>query len=305
MAGRTPRAARILPTRTRAIFRRVGAKGGEVGTNRLLSRLRHVFSWAIAEGYITDTPYKRGPLTVLKLEASVEGARTRRLDPGMQTALLEHADPLLRAVLVAALTTGCRIGELLSLQWTQIRRDEKGEVRYIILPATKTKTAEARVIPVGSRLRAELEMRRHSPDGKEHLPSAFVFGNEVGERTTSIRRQWEDAVLLTHGHTPMRKRGKLSSESRALFQSIDLHVHDLRREFACALLESGAALHDIQAFLGHANISTTSRYLQSTPVRLQQALAKLESSAADHILRQAPGPPSPRQFGRARITQPL
>jgi hypothetical protein len=45
------------------------------------------------------------------------------------------------------------------------------------------------------------------------------------------------------------------------------------------LLESGAALHDIQAFLGHANIKTTSRYLQSTPVRLEQALARMERNA--------------------------
>jgi hypothetical protein len=35
---------------------RPGTKGGEVGTNRLLSRLRHVFSWSIAEGFVTDTP---------------------------------------------------------------------------------------------------------------------------------------------------------------------------------------------------------------------------------------------------------
>src|SRR5688572_22050650 len=29
-----------------------GAKGGEVGINRLLGRMRHLFSWAIAEGYV-------------------------------------------------------------------------------------------------------------------------------------------------------------------------------------------------------------------------------------------------------------
>jgi integrase len=258
---------------------RPGLKGGEVGTNRLLSRLRHVFSWAIAEGYLTDTPFKRGPVTVLKLETSVEGARTRRLEAGTQAALLQHADAHLRAVLVGALTTGCRIGELLSLHWAQIRRDDKDESRYIILPAAKTKTAEARVIPIGPRLRAELGMRRHGPDGKEHQPSAYVFGNEVGERVKDIRRQWEDAVLRAHGQAPSRKRGKLTAESQAAYQAIDLHVHDLRREFACSLLESGAALHDVQAFLGHANITTTSRYLQSAPVRLEQALTRMEAAA--------------------------
>jgi site-specific recombinase XerD len=58
----------------------------------------------------------------------------------------------------------------------------------------------------------------------------------------------------------------------------DLHFHDLRREFASRLLESHADLHDVQMFLGHAAITTTSRYLQSTPVRLERALARLEAS---------------------------
>ena len=51
-----------------------------------------------------------------------------------------------------------------------------------------------------------------------------------------------------------------------------LHFHDLRREFACRLLESSADLHDVRDFLGHANITTTSTYLRSTPVRLARAL---------------------------------
>jgi integrase len=259
---------------------RAGAKGGEVGTNRLLSRLRHVFTWAIEEGYLTDTPFKRGPVTVVKLETSVEGARTRRLEANTAPVLLQHADAHLRALLVAALTTGCRIGELLSLQWSQVRPDEQGAPRYLVLTAAKTKTAEARVIPISLRLRAELEMRRHAPDGQDHPASAYVFGTETGERIAGIRRPWEDAVLRAHGHKPTRKRGKLTPEAQAAYQAIDLHVHDLRREFACSLLESGAALHDVQAFLGHANITTTSRYLQSAPVRLEQALTRMEQHAA-------------------------
>jgi hypothetical protein len=43
-----------------------GPKGGEVGTNRLLSRVRHIFSWAIAEEYLEATPFKRGPVTIVK-----------------------------------------------------------------------------------------------------------------------------------------------------------------------------------------------------------------------------------------------
>jgi len=56
----------------------------------------------------------------------------------------------------------------------------------------------------------------------------------------------------------------------------NLHFHDLRREFACRLLESRAELHDVRDFLGHANITTTSRYLRSTTLRLERALLLLE-----------------------------
>lgn len=260
---------------------RAGAKGGETGINRVLARLRHLFNWAIAEGYLEATPFKRGPVSVVKIERGIEYARTRRLDAegvDEEQRVMECADPHLRAVLVAALSTGCRIGEILSLQWRQIRRDEHGEASWLILPATKTKTGESRMLPIGSALRAVLSLRRHAPDGKEHAADAYVFGDEAGGQVKDVRRQWEDAVLLAHGHTPVRRRGKLTSESRAAFQAIDLHVHDLRREFASRLLESSADLHDVQMFLGHADITTTSRYLQSTPTRLARALEKLEAA---------------------------
>jgi len=263
---------------------RPGAKGGEAGINRLLARLRHVFNWAIAEGYIAETPFKRGTVTVVKIDRACEYARTRRLDAAgeeqnEERRLLDHADPHLRAVLVAALSTGCRIGEILSLQWSQIRRDGKGEARWLLLPATKTKTGQPRVIPIGDRLRAELSMRQHAPDGREHGRTAYVFGDEVGGQVASVRRQWEDAALRAHGHEPVRVRGKLAPESRAVLRTVDLHVHDLRREFASRLLESSADLHDVQQFLGHANITTTSRYLESTPTRLARALGAMESAA--------------------------
>jgi integrase len=247
-----------------------GAKGGEVGTNRILSRLRHVFAWAIAEGHIEATPFKRGSVSVVRMETAVEDARTRRLEPsvklpdgtvqdGDEARLLAHAGPHLRALIVAALSTGARLGELLSLQWSQIRRDEKGLARWIVLPAAKTKTAESRVIPVGSNLRATLELRKHAPDGTERPADAYVFGTDTGARVKSIRTAW----------TNTREKAGISG----------LHFHDLRREFASRLLESSADLHDVQMFLGHAAITTTSRYLQSTPDRLERALARLEGSA--------------------------
>ena len=111
---------------------------GVVGCNRLLARLRHLFNWAIAENMIGVSPFKRGDVTVVKLDHRAENERTRRLQPGEpgrngepdklgeEARLLRDASPHLRALIVAALSTGCRLGELLSLQWSQIRRDQDG-----------------------------------------------------------------------------------------------------------------------------------------------------------------------------------
>ena len=241
---------------------------GVVGCNRLLARLRHLFNWAIAENISDSSPFKRGDVTVVKLDHRAESERTRRLQPaepgrngepdkpGEEERLLLHASRHLRALIVAALSTGCRLGELLSLQWSRIRRDQDGVARWIVLPASKTKTREERVLPISSNLRAELEMRRTDPNGEELPSDAYVFGNEVGERITTTKTAWRNTC---------RRSG-----------IVDLRFHDLRREFACRLLESSADLHDVREFLGHANITTTSRYLRSRPERLVRALERLE-----------------------------
>ena len=231
---------------------------GLVGCNRLMARLRHIFTWSIAEGLTERSPFTRGGVSLVKLDHRAETERTRRLQRGERTRLLQHAHPHLQALIIAALSTGCRRGELLSLQWSQIRRDEHGAARWIELPASKTKTNDLRVIPVSSDLRAVLEMRRTDPMGHPLPPDAYVFGNAVGEPLTSIRTAWRNTC---------RRAGIR-----------DLHFHDLRREFACRLLESSADLHDVRDFLGHANITTTSRYLRSTPVRLAQALERMEAA---------------------------
>jgi integrase len=235
---------------------RAGLKLGEVGINRLLARLRHVFSWAIINDFTNKTPFKKDGQTAIKLEMKAETARTRRLQPGEEEALLAHAGNHLRGLVVAALSTGCREGELLGLQHRQIRRDEKGIARWIVLDASQTKTNQHRVIPIGPRLRAELDMRTTDPDGEPFKADDFVFGNEVGERIASIYTAWRATC---------RRAGVRN-----------LTFHDLRREFGSRLMESGAPEHDVQAFLGHANITTTSRYLTSSALRLKSALARLQ-----------------------------
>ena len=236
--------------------RRPGLKDGEVGINRLLARLRHIYNWAIKKKYVEHTPYRRNGVVVVALETRAENGRSRRLGPGEEDRLLQNANPRMQAFIVAMLATGCRPGELLSLQWSQIRRDDTGRCLWMDLPVERTKTYQQRLLPIGQRLRSVLEMRETDPKGNPWPSSAYVFGNEVGEPVKSVKTAWK-ATCRRAGIT-------------------GLHLNDLRHEFGCRLLESGSRLHDVRDFLGHANITTTSRYLQSSSYRLADALRRLE-----------------------------
>jgi integrase len=96
-----------------------------------------------------------------------------------------------------------------------------------------------RVLRMSQRLRALLDIRRHDPWGREFRPEASVFGNAVGEPVRSVDTAWQAAC----------RRPDIR----------ELNFHDLRREAGLRLLESGMPEHDVQCFLDHAGVSTTSR----------------------------------------------
>jgi integrase len=224
-----------------------------VGTNRLLTRLQHLFVWAIGEGYVTDTPFKRHGVAVIKLNQSAERARARRLVGDEETRLLAAAGPHLQALILAALETGCRRGELLTLQWGQVDLD----AGTVFLPAAKTKTAEDRTISITGRLRAVLDMRRTDPEGEDFGPDGYVFGNEVGEKQDSIKTAW-----------------RLTCQRAGI---TDLHFHDLRRECGSRLIETpGISLVDVRDWLGHKTVDMTNTYLSTTVARLQAAGKKVD-----------------------------
>jgi len=214
-----------------------------------------------------------------------EGKRERRLapnvldadgkvkEPGEERRLLAAANPHLQALITAALETGCRVGELLSLQWWQVRFD----LNEIHLPASKTKALRKREIPMSQRLRGLLEMRRTDPEGEDYPADTFVFGDVSGARVKSVKTAWENAVLKAHGVEVKREAtGRLSAACRERFAAIDLNFHDLRREAGSQFLEHGMAPHYVQTFLDHANLSTTSRYLNVTGQGMHAALKRVE-----------------------------
>ena len=240
-------------------------------------------------------PFSRTGVNVVKLKK--EERRSRRLDPGEDAQLLAACNATVRPIVEAALETACRRGELVSLQWKQVRLDARQE---IVLPAGKTKSRKERRVPITSRLKQILEIRRYDADGKEHAPDAFVFGDSAtGQKLRTFRRGWSAAVLKANGHKPVYivkdvggrkvRTGVLTIECRAALKKINLHFHDLRREAASRWLDSGVIpLSTIQMWLGHANISQTSTYLQSQLVGQNDLMRRFEERQAEARTAQPP-----------------
>jgi integrase len=259
---------------------RTRRKGGVPTTNRDLALLRAAFNWGIRLDYVDTTPFKKSTETVVKL--TKEASRRRRLEGDEGARLLAACDPVLRnpktkapyllqpqprlrPIVEALLETGCRIGELLSLQWSQVK-DLAGRNPRLDLTASKTKTKRDRVVPISGRLQAILEMRRNDSAGEPHSPLAYVFGNEVGERTWSIKKAWR----LTCGRAGI----------------VGLRIHDLRREAGSRWIEGGVPLQVVRDWLGHANISQTSTYLESTLTGQHDAMRRFDAARAIHPARQ-------------------
>lgn len=67
------------------------------------------------------------------------------------------------------------------------------------------------------------------------------------------------------------RRGWRGNPRRA---EIDLHFHDLRHEAGSRKLEAGWPLHAVSGFLGHANVTTTARYLKVKDDYLQELIER-------------------------------
>jgi integrase len=261
---------------------------GVVGVNRNLRQLRALFTWAIPLGYVTGTPFKFNGERIKSLKLAKEVPRNRRLQPGEEQQLLDQCSPYLRAVIVAAIDTGLRHGEILSLQWQQVEGMQVNGTTItwaptaaLFLPALKTKTKKDRRIPISARLKAILEMRRIDPSGQPMAANDYAFGSEIGTRVAGFKRAWYTVLLKAHGYTPTYAPGaSLSAESQAALRTIGLHFHDLRREAGSRWMDGGVPLATIQRWLGHANISMTSTYLAGTSASEDDAHRRYEEHQA-------------------------
>lgn len=152
------------------------------------------------------------------------------------------------------LTTGLRRSELLSLRRVDLSSD-LSELRVV------GKGNRERAVPIPAQTRKAL----HECLTQQPEPSQYLFPNRVGRQmgTTTFARIFRRIV------------------ARAGLAGSGITPHSLRHAYATQLLHSGVDIKTVQELLGHADLSTTSRYLHSDTHTKQAAVETLPSFDTD------------------------
>ncbi|MDP6087255.1 MAG: site-specific integrase, partial [Nitrospinota bacterium] len=149
----------------------------------------------------------------------------------------------LRPIIVMALNTTMRLGEILNLRWEDL---DLGAGMIHIL---KSKSGKGREIPMSDQLRDEFSRIPRL------LGSEYVFPGKTGEPLKVIKRSWHKAL-----------RGA---------QIKDVTFHTLRHTAASYLVMCGIDIRTVQDILGHADIRMTMRYAHLSPAHKSAAVQKL------------------------------
>jgi integrase len=173
-------------------------------------------------------------------------ALARGRDPLREWADDEYTDHVVPLVLLA-MNTGMRRGELLGLEWAAIDR-KRNQIR---VAAATSKAGRARHIPLNTEAQNVVEwLHKHSP-----TKSGLVFAGRAGSGLTHLKRSWSGVV--------------------AAAQLSDFHFHDLRHHFASRLVMAGADLYVVKELLGHVDFAMTQRYAHLSDEHKAAVVAKL------------------------------
>lgn len=226
--------------------------------NRDLSVMRKMMRFAYSKGWIlkdiffnakvidTSGELERTRLLTkaeeIRLLASCQGEREvdyKRTVKGVEkevTATISVDNPHLKAMIILALDSGMRRGEIFKLRWQDI--DFENDLIRIV--GTHTKTERERIAPLSQRAKDEIENIRKISKG-EHL---FPFSN--------IKRSFATAKRLA----------KID----------DLHFHDLRRTAITRWLHQGTPLAFAGKFAGHSQLQTTMKHYTATDAGMIQEI---------------------------------
>ncbi len=214
---------------------RLGKRRSPATVTRYLAALSHAFTVARKEWQWTET----NPVSAVTAPKEPRG-RVRFLSDDERERLLkacrQSTTAELYPIVVLALSTGMRSGEILSLTWDQV------DLQAGRITLEQTKNGERRMVPLvghaAELLREREKVRR--PETGLLFPSKRKPKPNKPVKPISIRNVWIAAL----------------EEARIE----DFRFHDLRHSAASYMLMNGASIGELAEVLGHKTLQMVKRY---------------------------------------------
>ncbi len=230
------------------LIAKLTADGMARGTiQNCLVPLKAAYHQAMEDGLVTLNPAARlGRLLRASRERREHMQPLTREELSTLLKVAQERYPILYPVLLCAVRTGLRLGELIGLQWGDV--DFRGgflEVRrgVVLRQVTSTKSRKIRRVDMSRQLQETLqglkEVRQLEAMSRGQVLSPWVFLSPEGER-------WDDRNL---------RRGWYRLLEVAEIRQV--RFHDLRHTYASHLCEQGAPPKYVQEQLGHSSIQVT------------------------------------------------
>ena len=224
-------------------------KGNKPATvNRFIAVISHMFTKAVD----WDMMSKEIVVSMRVKMLPENNRRLRYLSREECQALIDACDPHLRPIVIAALNTGCRKSEILSLRW-----DTHIDLKHGFILLDITKNGERREIPINATLKAVLQGLTRRLD----IPYVF-YDTKSGKPYKDVKKSFATAC---------RKAGIR-----------DFHFYDLRHTFASQLVMAGVDLTTVKELLGHKDIKMTLRYAHLAPSHKVKAVDILDKTLTDN-----------------------
>lgn len=228
--------------------------------NRELAAMRKMMRYAFGKGWILSDIFYNSKV----IASSAEIERSRILTPSEEKRLLDSCqgertikyirkwkgreqeieavvsvdNPHLKAMLMLAIDSGLRLGEILKLRWFDFDFDSN----LIRVVGTHTKTERPRVAPLSKRVKEELSKLKEVSFGERPFPY------------TDIKRSFATAKKIAEIN--------------------DLHFHDLRRTAVTRWIIQGSPIELAGKTAGHSEYRTTMKHYTAVDAEMVSKIAE-------------------------------
>lgn len=236
------------------ILDRMRQKGGRDGNGCAPATIKHVlglikrlYNWA-DENDLYDGPNPAAKIKSPSLDNCVTNYLSKFKLARLRMTLKRWPNQRAALIVLFALYTGCRRGELFKLIWVDI--DLQNKLFKLRDPKGKSAT-----LPINNKA---FNVLLQAKELNKKMKSKWVFPNRYGQQRKHIGSTWER----------IKRKASLPK---------DFRFHDLRHTFATYLASSGEVdIYTLQKLLNHQSPAMTQRYAHLTNDALKRGSEKID-----------------------------